>query len=69
MIISNMSEESKSFEKEIQVLEQDVDDLISEKLYNGVRTPLPEDYLFKGKSAYTFQRCVLNFFLLQKKYR
>jgi hypothetical protein len=58
-----MSEESKSFEKEIQVLEQDIDDLISEKLYNGVRTPLPENYLFKGKSTYIpLLKDVLNLF-------
>ncbi|KAI8877894.1 hypothetical protein K501DRAFT_229436 [Backusella circina FSU 941] len=48
MIISNMSEESKSFEKEIIVLEQDIDDdAISKKLYNAVRAPLPEEYQFK----------------------
>lgn len=43
-----MNEESKTFQKEIQVLEEKINNkFICEKVYNAVRTPLPEDSQFR----------------------
>ncbi|KAI8643494.1 hypothetical protein BD408DRAFT_442525 [Parasitella parasitica] len=49
MIISNMNEESKSFEKDIKLLQKKINDKqICQKIYNAVRTPLPEHSNFRG---------------------
>lgn len=50
IIISNMIEESKAFQKEIEKLEYKIDDkIICKKVYNAVRTPLPPKTDFRGK--------------------
>ncbi|KAI7906972.1 uncharacterized protein BX663DRAFT_557598 [Cokeromyces recurvatus] len=44
LIISNMNEEVKALEKQIDLLEKKVNDKeICQKLYNAVRTPLPKE--------------------------
>lgn len=49
IIISNMNEESKVFEKDIKILQDKIQDkVICQKVYNAVRTPLPENSNFRG---------------------
>lgn len=49
IIISNMNEESKSFQKEIEVVEKKIgDERVCKKLHEAVRTIVPEDTLFRG---------------------
>lgn len=44
-----MNEESKVFEKDIKILEEKIQDkVICQKVYNAVRTPLPENSNFRG---------------------
>lgn len=54
MIISNMNEESKVFEKDIKILEEKIQDkVICQKIYNAVRTPMPENSDFRGMCCFT----------------
>lgn len=51
-----MNEESKTFQKEIQTLEEKINDKsICEKVYNAVRTPLPDDSLFRKYKTKTME--------------
>lgn len=51
ILISNMYEESKASQKEIEKLEHKINDkIICKKLYNAVRTPLPPKTDFRGKT-------------------
>ncbi|KAL7316905.1 hypothetical protein PS15m_003331 [Mucor circinelloides] len=56
MIISNMNEESKVFEKDIKILEEKIQDkVICQKIYNAVRTPMPENSDFRDYDTRTME--------------
>ncbi|CEP18647.1 hypothetical protein [Parasitella parasitica] len=56
IIISNMNEESKAFEKDIKLLQEKINDKqICQKLYNAVRTPLPEHSNFRDHRLRTME--------------
>ncbi|CAO3613592.1 unnamed protein product [Mucor hiemalis] len=60
IIISNMNEESKSFQKDIEVLEKKVNDKsICKKIYNAVRTPLPAQTNFRDYDSSTLELLAL----------
>ncbi|KAK4510457.1 uncharacterized protein ATC70_004887 [Mucor velutinosus] len=56
IIISNMNEESKVFEKDIKILEEKIQDkVLCQKVYNAVRTPLPENSNFRDYDTRTME--------------
>lgn len=56
MIISNLSDESKSYQKDIKVLKAKINnDVLCDKLYNAVRTHVSEDAEFKSCKSKTLE--------------
>ncbi|KAG0164371.1 hypothetical protein DFQ28_010421 [Apophysomyces sp. BC1034] len=52
IILANLNEESKGFQKQIEALKQKInDDMLCEKIANAVHTPLTEDMVFEESSA------------------
>ncbi|KAG2236713.1 hypothetical protein BDF21DRAFT_374185 [Thamnidium elegans] len=52
IIISNMNEESKSFQKDIELLETKIQDkMVCTKLYHAVRTIVPENDKFRDQES------------------
>lgn len=60
IIISNLNEESKAFQKDIEVLEKKINDkTICKKIYNAVRTPLPAQTNFRDYDSSTLELLAL----------
>ena len=60
ILISNINEETKSHQKDIEILEEKINDkVICKKIFNAVRTPLPDNTNFRNYKSGTMELLAL----------